>query len=50
MESLIREAIVEYMSTNKLFSNKQFGFIKKGPHSTTLNTTAKCARSVDGWT
>jgi hypothetical protein len=27
MEKLVRETIVKHMSTNKLFSNKQFGFI-----------------------
>jgi hypothetical protein len=31
MEKLVRETIVKHMSANKLFSNKQFGFI-----STTL--------------
>jgi hypothetical protein len=34
MEKLVREIIVKHMSANKLFSNKQFGFISG--RSTTL--------------
>jgi limonene-1,2-epoxide hydrolase len=34
MEKLVRETIVKHMSANKLFSNKQFGFISG--RSTTL--------------
>ena len=34
MESLVREAIVNFLTTNNLLSDKQFGFI--GGRSTTL--------------
>ena len=32
LESIVREQMIKYMKTNKLFSKKQFGFLKK--HST----------------
>ena len=44
LESIIRDQIVDYMKTNKLFSNKQFGFI--GGHSTTM----QLLKVLDQWT
>ena len=44
MESIIRDSLVEYMSNNSLFTDKQFGFI--GGRSTVLQLL-KC---LDKWT
>ena len=44
LESIIRDQIVDYMKTNKLFSNKQFGFIGGRP------TTLQLLKVLDQWT
>jgi hypothetical protein len=44
MEKLVREIIVEHMLANKLFSNKQFGFISGKP------TTLQLIKAMDEWT
>jgi hypothetical protein len=44
MEKLVRETIVKHMSTNKLFSNKQFGFISG------RSTTLQLLKVMDEWT
>ena len=44
LESLIRDALVTYMSQNGLFSNKQFGFI------TGRSTTLQLLKVLDRWT
>ena len=43
LESIVREQIIDFMKENKLFSNKQFGFI--GGRSTTL----QLLRVLDNW-
>ena len=44
MEKLVRETIVKHMSANKLFSNKQFGFISG------RSTTLQLLKVMDEWT
>jgi hypothetical protein len=44
MEKLVREIIVNHMSANKLFSNKQFGFISG------KSTTLQLLKVMDEWT
>ena len=44
LESIIRENIVEHMRSNKLFSDKQFGFIWG------RSTVLQSIRVVDNWT
>ena len=44
LESIIREQMIKYMKSNKLFSKKQFGFL--GGRSTTL----QLLRVLDEWT
>jgi hypothetical protein len=44
MDKLVREIIVMHMSANKLFSNKQFGFISGRP------TTLQLLKVMDEWT
>jgi hypothetical protein len=44
MEKLVREIIVKHMSANKLFSNKQFGFISG------RSTTLQLLKVMDEWT
>ena len=44
MEQLVREIIVKHMSANKLFSNKQFGFISG------KSTTLQLLKVMDEWT
>ena len=44
MENLVRETIVKHMSANKLFSNKQFGFISG------RSTTLQLLKVMDEWT
>ncbi len=44
LECIIRDAVMEYLLTNKLFSNKQFGFI---PKRSTIPTATSRARRMD---
>ena len=44
LESIIRENIVEHMRSNKLFSDKQFGFISG------RSTVLQLIRVIDNWT
>jgi hypothetical protein len=44
MEKLVRETVVKHKSANKLFSNKQFGFISG------ISTTLQLLRVMDEWT
>ena len=44
MESIVRDEIVKYMSANKLFSNKQYGFI------TGRSTTLQMLVVLEHWT
>ena len=44
MDKLVREIIVKHMSANKLFSNKQFGFISG------KSTTLQLLKVMDEWT
>jgi hypothetical protein len=44
MKKLVREIIVKHMSANKLFSNKQFGFISG------RSTTLQLLKVMDEWT
>ena len=44
LESVIRENIVEHMKLNKLFSDKQFGFISG------RSTVLQLIRVIDNWT
>ena len=44
LESIVRERVINHMKSNKLFSNKQFGFI--GGRSTKL----QLLRVIDEWT
>jgi limonene-1,2-epoxide hydrolase len=44
MDNLVRETIVKHMSANKLFSNKQFGFISG------RSTTLQLLKVMDEWT
>jgi hypothetical protein len=44
MEKLVRETIVKHMSANKLFSNKQFGFISG------RSTTLQLLKVMGEWT
>ena len=44
LESIIRENIVEHMKLNKLFSDKQFGFISG------RSTVLQLIRVIDNWT
>ena len=44
MEKLVRETIVKHKSANKLFCNKQFGFISG------ISTTLQLLRFIDEWT
>ena len=44
LESIVREQVINHLKSNKLFSNKQFGFI--GGRSTTL----QLLRVIDEWT
>ena len=44
LESIIRENIVEHMKSNKLFSDKQFGFISG------RSTVLQLIRVIDNWT
>ena len=43
LESIIRDQIVDYIKINKLFSNKQFGFIGGRP------TTLQLLKGLDQW-
>jgi len=44
MESIIRDSIMAHFKTNKLFTNKQFGFIKG------RSTTLQLLQILDKWT
>ena len=44
LESIVREQLIDYLKKNKLFSNKQFGFL--GGRSTTL----QLLKVLDNWT
>ena len=44
LESIVREELIDYLKKNKLFSNKQFGFL--GGRSTTL----QLLKVIDNWT
>ena len=43
LESLVREHIMKFMHTHKLFSNKQFGFLNG------RSTTLQLLRALDNW-
>ena len=44
METLVRDSVIEYMNKNKLFTNKQYGFISK------RSTSLQLLEVLDQWT